>query len=140
MTQRILTTTALVGAALVLSVPAAWGSEPYRDHGDATEAKLAVQPAPLAIVRDHGDATEAKLAAKLALQSSPVIVRDHGDATDAKLALQSSPEIFPAEKTSRAAGRDIDWSQLGIGVGVGMLFVLGVILAVRLTRSRTLAH
>ena len=136
MTQRILTTTALVGAALVLSVPAAWGSEPYRDHGDATEAKLAAQSPPVTIVRDHGDATDPKLA----LQSSPVIIRDHGDATAAKLALQSAPETSPAGELPSPAGREIDWSQLGIGIGVGMFIVLGAILAVRLTRSRPLAH
>ncbi|MBM2823733.1 MAG: hypothetical protein HW413_2479 [Thermoleophilia bacterium] len=158
MTQRILTTTALVGAALALSVPAAWGSEPYRDHGDATDAKLALQSQLAEVVRDHGDAAQAKLAiqpalleivrdhgdatqAKLVVEPAPLaIVRDHGDATAAKLALQSSPEVFPAEQPSTATGREIEWSQLAIGVLIGTVFAFGLILAVRFTRSRPLAH
>src|SRR5437899_2426009 len=90
MTPRITTITTVVVAALVLAVPVAWGNgQPYRDVGDATAAKLALQQSPL-IIRDVGDAT----AAKLALQQSPLIIRDVGDATAAKLALQQSPLII----------------------------------------------
>jgi len=106
-----------------------------RDAGDATAAKLALQPSAL-VIRDAGDAT----AAKLALQSSPLVIRDAGDATAAKLALQSSPAISSPEEPSAALGQEIDWAQLGIGFGVGMFLVLGVILAVRVTRSHRLAH
>lgn len=152
MTPRVLTTTVFVTAAFALVIPAAWGSEPVRDNGDATQAKLEAQPSPLVIVRDHGDATAAQLvfqsapvvaretAMKAALRApSPGIVRDHGDATAAKLALQSAQETLPAAPTS-TTGRDLEWSQLGIGFGLGMFLVVGVILAFRFTRSRTLAH
>jgi len=111
--------------------------EIVRDHGDATQARLEPEPAPLDILRDHGDAVQAKLVA----QSTPplVIVRDHGDATQAKITAQSSPEVFSAE-TPSLSGREIEWSQLGIGVLIGTVFALGLILAVRFTRSRPLAH
>jgi hypothetical protein len=56
------------------------------------------------------------------------------------LALESSPGISSAEELPTVSGREIDWSQLGIGFGVGMVFVLGLIVAVRLTRSQRLAH
>jgi hypothetical protein len=176
MTLRIITITAVVGAALVLAVPVAWGNgQPYRDDGDATSAKLALQSSPLVIrdagdstaakfalqssppvIRDTGDATAARLAlqssplvirdtgdavaAKLALQSSPLVIRDAGDAVTAKLALQSSPASSSRDELSTGSGREIDWAQLGIGSGVGMFSVLGVILGVRVIRSRRLAH
>jgi hypothetical protein len=89
MTPRILTTTAVVGAALVIAVPAAWGNgQPYRDAGDATSAKLALQSSPL-VIRDTGDATATKLALR-----SPLVVRDAGDATATRLALQASPLVI----------------------------------------------
>ena len=88
MNRRILTTAAAVGATLVLGVPTALGSgDPMRDHGDASQAKLAVQPSAIAIVRDHGDATQARL-----VPPTPPMegTRDHGDAMQAKLAWLSS--------------------------------------------------
>src|SRR5438128_12629259 len=87
-------------------------------------------------IRDAGDAT----AAKLALHSSPLVIRDAGDAVAAKLALQSSPASSSPEAPSTASGQKIDWAQLGIGFGIGMFFVLGVILAVRVSRSHRFAH
>src|SRR5207247_2337069 len=58
MTPKILTITAVVGATLVLAVPAAWGNgQPYRDAGDAVSAKLALQSSPL-VTRDAGDRPE----------------------------------------------------------------------------------
>ena len=50
---------------------------------------------------------------------------------------------LPSGLTSVATtgtGTEIEWPQLGIGFGVGMTFVLGLILALRFTRSRPLAH
>jgi hypothetical protein len=94
MTRRTLTSVAALGAALMVGVPTAWGSgdEPYRDHGDATQAKLDSQSAtPLVIFRDHGDATQAKLDSQPA--TPLVIYRDHGDATQAKADAQSSTPV-----------------------------------------------
>jgi hypothetical protein len=147
-------------ATMTFVVPAAQANDRlvddyFRDAGDATAAKLALQSSPL-VIRDAGDATAAKLAlqssplvirdagdataAKLALQSSPLVIRDAGDATAAKLALQSSPASSSPEQPSTALGQEIDWAQLGIGFGVGMFILPGVILAVRFTRSHRLAH
>jgi len=119
-----------------------------RDHGDAAQAKLLVTTPALDVIRDHGDATSVRLA----LRSAPVVTRersqsiaersvpvvhDHGNAAQAKLSLQSLDSSIGADQGS---GREMNWSQLGIGFGVGMLFVLGMILAVRVTRSQRLAH
>jgi hypothetical protein len=105
MTPRIPATIAAVGAALALAVPAAWGSEPYRDHGDATDAKLVLQFPSSNFLSDHGDATQAKLQSRLLLQSPPMeVIRDHGDATQAKLTWLSSP-VVARENSQRVEGR-----------------------------------
>ena len=46
----------------------------------------------------------------------------------------------PVSVTPTASGRDIEWPQLGIGFGIGIALVLGLILAMRTTRGRELAH
>jgi hypothetical protein len=38
------------------------------------------------------------------------------------------------------SGSEIDWPQVGIGFGVGILLALGLLLAMRFTRIRPLAH
>ena len=159
MTPRMLISIATVGATLALGVPTAWGSgEPYRDHGDATQAKLASQSeTPFVIVRDHGDATQAKLAAQSPAPASLVIVRDHGDATQAKLVHQSAPSITTERirlaqerRLGPVAGRvvvskvdssrEIEWPQVGVGLGIGILLALGLGLIGRTLRVRPFAH
>ena len=39
-----------------------------------------------------------------------------------------------------SSGRDLDWPQVGIGFGVGIALAFGLILALRATRQRPLAH
>ena len=46
----------------------------------------------------------------------------------------------PVSVTPTGSGRDIEWPQLGIGFGIGIALVLGLILAMRTTRGRELAH
>jgi hypothetical protein len=122
MTTRMLTSIAATGAALVLGVPAAWGSgEPYRDHGDASQAKLATQSEPMIIVRDHGDASQARADVPFSAQPQPYsgivrddgnpVVRDHGDATQAKLATQSEPMIIVRDHGDASQARaDVPFS------------------------------
>ena len=47
----------------------------------------------------------------------------------------SVPPVQP-----NGSSTELDWAPLGIGFGVGMAFMLAVILAVRFGRSRPLAH
>ena len=103
--------------------------EVIRDHGDATQAKLAWLSSPV-VVRENIQRIERK--------SSPVVVRDHGDATQAKLVAQSSGTSV-GELESRS-GSDVNWSQLAIGLGAGLFLVAGLILAVQFTRNQRLAH
>ncbi len=36
--------------------------------------------------------------------------------------------------------RDIEWPQVGIGLGIGVLLMIGLYLALKATRQRPLAH
>jgi hypothetical protein len=103
------------------------------DHGNATQAKLLVQSPAMNTVRDNGDATQAKLA----LLSLPV-VGDHGDAQQAMFEARSSgPSVAGVGSDS---GLELDWSQLAIGFGIGIVLATVLGLALRATRPRTLVH
>ncbi len=41
---------------------------------------------------------------------------------------------------SSSSGRDIAWSQLGIGLGIGIILAFGLMLALKATRQRPLVH
>jgi len=112
-------------------------SEIIRDHGDATQAKLVAESTALEVVRDHGDATQAKLTRLSGPVVTPEILRDHGSAEQAKLDAQSSGTTSVVESTS---GSELDWSQLAIGFGVGMLLVLGLVVGIQFARNERLAH
>jgi len=48
---------------------------------------------------------------------------------------------YSAPRASTAAsGREIEWSKIGIGVGLGVLLVLGLVLGMRVAKVRPLAH
>ena len=51
-----------------------------------------------------------------------------------------TPVAASAEVSTIDVGRDIEWPQIGIGFGVGVLLAIGLLLAVRATRIRPLAH
>jgi hypothetical protein len=46
----------------------------------------------------------------------------------------------PVQTASSDSGRQIEWQQLGIGFGLGILLVAGLWLAMRVTKVRPLAH
>lgn len=50
------------------------------------------------------------------------------------------PVETSAPVASSGSGRDIAWSQLGIGLGVGIVLAFGLMLALKATRQRPLAH
>ena len=119
-----------------------------RDHGDAIQAKLVGKSTAIEVARDHGDATQAKLtqlsgpvvarenSQRAAGQTDPLIVRDHGSAEQARLDAQSGTTSV-VESTS---GSELDWSQLALGFGVGLLLALGLMVGVQFARNERLAH
>jgi hypothetical protein len=124
-------------AKLVAQTPV---PEILRDHGDATQAKIVAESIALEVVRDHGDATQARLdrLSGPVGRTAPLVVRDHGSAEQAKLDAQSSGGTTSVVESS--PGSELDWSQLGIGFGVGMLLVLGLVVGVQFARNERLAH
>jgi hypothetical protein len=66
------------------------------------------------------------------LQSSVSTYRDAHE--------RAMPVAAPAAVPTIDAGRDLEWPQIGIGFGVGLLFGVALLLAVRATRIRPLAH
>ena len=55
---------------------------------------------------------------------------------------RSAPPQGTVDRSSQtiSAGSDRDWSQLGTGFGIGLILALGLVLAMRYTRGRQLAH
>jgi hypothetical protein len=61
-----------------------------------------------------------------------------GPVRDDRFRLDPTAGSEPVTATSSA--RDIEWSQLGIGFGIGLVLALGMYLAARYTRIRPVAH
>jgi hypothetical protein len=62
------------------------------------------------------------------------VVGDGGDR------FRIDPTSTPVAVGSIDSGREIEWPQIGFGVGIGVLFALGLMFLIRTTRSRELAH
>jgi hypothetical protein len=119
MIARLSLVVAIAVAALAVGVPAAFG-----------EGRLAGSPEPAdAIAYFH--ANELATAA----QSGGTDLSGYRDGPE-RAVLPSGP-IQTAKSDS---GRQIEWPQLGIGFGFGILLVAVLWLAMRVTRFRPLAH
>ncbi len=138
MTVKISFITAIVGAALVLAVPAfgdAWGA-------DQNEATVRVSPDladRVAAARQQEltsmlDGRERSFAAK----SVAMTVTTLDPVRDDRFRLDPSSIATPAATISTA--RDVEWLQIGMGFGGGILLALGLFLAMRMTRVRQAAH
>src|SRR5262245_3040963 len=107
------------------------------DHGSATQARLQLQSPTMVVVRDNGDAVQAKLG-RLSGPVGALSVRDHGDAEQAMLDARSSVPSGAAVDSN--SGSELEWSQLAIGFGIGILLVSVLWFTLRATRPRTLVH
>ena len=138
MTPKISFITAVVGAALVLAVPAfgdSWGA-------DRNQATVHVSPDladRVAAARQQElssmlDARERSFAAKSDATTvvSPDPVRDDRFRLD--------PASIPTPAATIGSARGIEWLQIGIGFGGGVLLAIGLFLAMRMTRVRQPAH
>lgn len=50
------------------------------------------------------------------------------------------PTTVPGPVSVTTSGRDLEWPQIGVGFGIGLLLAAGMFLAMRLSRTRQLAH
>jgi hypothetical protein len=69
--------------------------------------------------------------ATLVEQGSSVGSRDH---------VRLDPNNAPSPAVSVSSGSEIEWPQLGIGFGFGILLVAGLWLTMRMTKGRPVAH
>ena len=160
MTSRISLITVVGGAALMLAVPAAWGKGQLGSSTgaapDVFERAVAVQQRDVSTPIVSPDALDRAVAAKLSLQSQPITSPDAVDRAKAaelsQLSTQTvSPDVFeravvaregtlPVTVSATDTGRTIEWPQIGAGFGIGILLALGLLVAMRHTRGRPLAH
>lgn len=134
MTPKTFITIVLAGAVLTLGAQSAMaGTAPNPMVEDGFDRAVATSVA-LAMAEDGFDRA---VAAKLALQSSP----------QSMFRRAFDPDLFQVAAVSAAApvsapdsSLQSAWLLIGIGFGVGILSMLGLILAVRLTRGRPVAH
>ena len=140
MTPKILfaTVAAIVGAALVFTVPAfgdAWGAdgnqETVRGSPDSIDRAAAVRQQGLWSMLD---ARERSLTAKSAATTivTPDPIRDNR--------FQLAPAAIPTPAATVDSIRPIDWLQIAIGFGAGTLLTIALFLAMRATRLRPHAH
>jgi hypothetical protein len=118
MTTRISLVVAVAVVALSV-VPAAFG-----------EGRLAGSPEPANAVA-YFHANELATAA----QSGGTDLSSYRDAPE-----RAVPPAGTIERTVSGSGREVEWPQLGIGFGLGILLVAGLWVAVRMTKFRPLAH
>jgi hypothetical protein len=138
MTPRITLISAVVGAAFVLVVPAlgdSWGADRNQvsvhvspDLGDRAAALRQEELFAVLDARERSNA--AGRAESTTVRPQPV--------RDARFRLAPPGISTPAATT--ASGREIEWSQVGIGFAVGVLFMLAVMVALRMPRARQPAH
>jgi len=139
MTPRITLITAVAAAALVVGVPAAFGDNWGADRqASATVIGLPDREDRAAAARQAEVATlpagvERSLVETRSLAERPYV----GDGGDR---FSIVPTSTPTTVGATDSGRELEWPQIGFGVGIGLLFALGLMLVLRTTRSRELAH
>ena len=188
MTRRISLITTIVGAALMLGVPAAWGDNYFADRQDqaiasamhedgfdqavlaakqnrlsatldARERALGARVEPqwlkalearsVALNRMYGVGEVAKTTESATKQ--PVDARSEGLNRMYGLGKYHNPVAdsdrfridhsnVPTPPSVTSSGREIEWPQIGIGFGIGFVLILGLVLALKATRTPPVAH
>jgi len=153
MSPKFSTITALVGAALVLSAPA-WGKGQLAltsTSPDAFERAVAASVATESTAIVSPDAVDRVRALGVGNPSRPTTSPDAFGRAVAATADYGNNRSYddrfatPAPSSDPVSvrpisGREIEWPQIGAGFGIGILLVLGLMLTLRLTRGRSLAH
>lgn len=130
MTPKIALIIGIAATALAFGVPTGLAE---RQHDSSATAAFYAQQSDSPAQRNDSSATAAFYAnerATLVGQGSGSVVSDH-------VRLDSN-EASPTVSVS--SGSEIEWSQLGIGFGLGILLIAGLWLAMRMTKGRPLAH
>jgi hypothetical protein len=139
MIPKISLVTAIAGAALALTAPA-WGDPWGADHVTAA-VRISPDLADHAIAARHDhlastlDARERSFSAGRDAQPGP---GTPDPARDDHFRL--NPSSIPTLAATTGTARNIEWPQIGIGFAVGVMLVVGLLLATRSIRLRQPAH
>lgn len=159
-----------VVAVALVAVPAAWGKgQAITASPDAFERAVAAQQGSAPMVSPDAfdravaatltlqsapivspDAVDRLKASQLSTLSRPHTSPDAIDRASAATADYGNRIVFddrfnepanvPVATSTISSGRDLEWPQIGIGFGLGILLALGLFLALRSTRIRQPAH
>ncbi len=156
MTRTISLTAVLAVAALVLAVPAL--SSPDTDElisvglsqgvepqfaPDVVERAVAAHQLGQASTPTYSDSASTAIEhAALAREQSQREVALRSDSADGALSVGTTPDVtIPVTPTlTTSSGSEIEWPQIGFGLGLGILLALGFWAAMRFVRIRPLAH
>ena len=138
MTPRITLIGAIVGAALVFAVPAlgdSWGADRNQAtvhvSPDLVDRAVAARQQELFAVLDARERSFATGRTASAASAPEPLHDDH---------FRSDPAGLPTPVATTRSGGGIDWSQVGVGFAVGVLLMLGLMVAMRIPRARQPAH
>ena len=149
MTRRISLVGAVAATLLVVAAPAAladdWGRD--RQSGpsivgspDRLDHAAAARQQELATMLDARErAQAAKLQAQLGAAAEPDVL-DRQLLGDGGGRFRIDDARGSATAATIASEPGIQWSQVGLGAGIGILLALGMMLALRATRGGQLAH
>ena len=121
---RTITFIAVVGAALIVAGPG-WGKGQPLVTDPATEAQILRGQA---LDRHYG------------LGSPSTASPDRLEPNVGARGLTDDPASRVGSTSEVSSGSEIDWAQVGVGVGIGLLLVFGLVAAMRFTRVRQLGH
>jgi hypothetical protein len=138
MTPKISFIIAIVGAALMLVVPAfgdSWGADQnqatVRISPDLADRVAAARQQELSSMLDARERSFAAKSVAMAVTSSDPVRDDR---------FRLDPSSIPTPAATISTARDVEWLQIGIGFGGGILLAIGLFLAMRMTRVRQAAH
>ncbi len=136
MTRKISLTVITVLAGLAL-VPAAWANQPNPRGMLASDSVASAQEQAQAQSFDArgamaSDSVDAALASE---RSRRAAAQFYANSTRGTVLVDRTDPV-----SAKNSGRDVEWPQVGVGFGLGLLLAIGLFVAMRSTRIRTLAH
>ena len=145
MTPKISLIIGIAVTALAVGVPAAFADGRYSDSHERSGAVATTQNsspdwferAAAAAIRDaNGVAAYHDGGERVLVVQQPTTLAGYSDAGE-----RSGPIVSPPEVTVSAdTGTGLEWPELGIGFGFGILLAVGLFVAMRMTKVRPLAH
>ena len=147
MTPKISLIIGIAVTALAFGVPTALG-ERQLVGPPATLAQLSDSPAHLgdspataAFYTDESvSRTRQEAMAVWRAGEGATLVEQASSSVGSRDEVRLDPNNVPSPAVSGSSGSEIEWPQLGIGFGLGILLVVGLWLAMRMTKVRGLAH